>query len=196
MNLVERAKNIIVTPKTEWPVIASEKPDTGQILITYVLPLALISVVANIIGWGFVGSIFTSVKWGIAMGLIQFFSIFISIFLAAFIINALASNFASTKDSGRATQLVAYSFTPSLVGAIFAIIPVIGWLGMLFGLYGLYLLYLGLPHMMKTPKDKVGVYFVVSLIVMIIVYWVIAMVLTGIFLSIFGLSMYRMGGGF
>jgi hypothetical protein len=194
MNLVERAKNIIVTPKTEWPVIASESPDIGNILISYILPLALIPVIANIIGWGFVGAIFTSVKWGIAMGLVQFFSVFISIFIAAFVINALASNFASTKDTGRAVQLIAYSYTPALVGGIFALIPAIGWLGSLFALYGLYLLYVGIPHLMKTPQDKVAIYFIVSLIVMIIVYWVIFAILSGIFLTIFGLSMYKMAG--
>ncbi|MGA8263648.1 MAG: Yip1 family protein [Ignavibacteriaceae bacterium] len=194
MNLVDRAKNIIMTPKTEWPAIASETPNTQQILITYILPLALIPVIANIIGWGFVGAIFKSVSWGIAMGLVQFFSVFISIFIATFVINALAPNFASTKDSGRAMQLVAYSYTPSLVGGIFAIIPMISWLGSLFALYGLYLLYVGIPHLMKTPKDKVAVYFIISLIVIVVVYWVIAAILTGIFVTIFGLSMYHMAG--
>lgn len=192
MNLVARAKNIIITPKTEWPVIASEKADMQQIFVTYIFPLAFIPAIANIIGWGVVGSVFTSVKWGIAMGLTQFFSVFITIFIAAFVINALAPNFSSTKDSGRATQLVAYSYTPSLIGGIFAIIPGIGWIGALFGLYGLYLLYLGLPTLMKTPKDKTGVYFIVSLLVIIVVYWIIAMILTGIFVSVFGLDMLRM----
>ncbi len=51
MNLVERAKNIIVTPKTEWPVIASETPDTQQIMVTYVMPLVVLVAIANIIGW-------------------------------------------------------------------------------------------------------------------------------------------------
>jgi Yip1 domain len=194
MNLVERAKNIIITPKTEWPAIASETPNTQQILVTYILPLALIPVIANIIGWGFVGAIFTSVQWGIAMGLVQFCSVIISIFIASFVINALAPNFASTKDSGRALQLVAYSYTPSLVGGIFALIPAISWLGSLFALYGLYLCYVGIPHMMKTPKDKVAVYFIVSLIVIVVVYWIIAAILTGIFITIFGLSMYHMAG--
>jgi hypothetical protein len=93
-------------------------------------------------------------------------------------------------------QLVAYSYTPSLVGGMLAIIPVIGWLGTLFGIYGLYLLYLGLPIMMKTPKDKVAIYFIISLVVMVIVYWLIAMVLTSIFLAAFGLSMYGLAGAY
>ena len=70
----------------------------------------------------------------------------------------------------------------------------ISWLGSLFALYGLYLLYVGIPHMMKTPKDKVAVYFIVSLIIIVVVYWVIAAILTGIFITIFGLSMYHMAG--
>jgi Yip1 domain len=196
MNLVDRAKNIILTPKTEWPVIASETPNTQQILVTYILPLALIPAIANVIGWGFIGSIFTSVKWGIAMGLVQFFSVFISIFVASFVIDALASSFSSTKDFGRAMQLVAYSYTPSLIGGVFALIPVIGWLGGLFGLYGLYLLYLGIPHLMKTPQDKVAVYFIVSLIVIIIVYVVVSLILTSIFVSAFGLEMFRIANSF
>ncbi|HKI77625.1 MAG TPA: YIP1 family protein [Ignavibacteriaceae bacterium] len=196
MNLVERAKNIIVTPKTEWPVIASETSNTQQIMVTYILPLTVLVAIANIIGWGVIGSVYTSFKWGIAMGLVQFFSIFISIFIGSLVINALAPNFESTKDSGRAMQLVAYSYTPSLVGGMLAIFPVIGWIGTLFGIYGLYLLYLGLPTMMKTPKDKVPIYFIISLVVMVIVYWLIAMVLTSIFLAAFGLSIYGLSGAY
>ncbi len=48
MNLVERAKNIIITPKTEWDVIAKEEPNIQQILFGYVLPLALIPTIAAI----------------------------------------------------------------------------------------------------------------------------------------------------
>jgi hypothetical protein len=32
MNIVERAKNIIMTPKTEWSVIAGEQPNIAQII--------------------------------------------------------------------------------------------------------------------------------------------------------------------
>src|SRR5688572_32611435 len=32
MNLIERAKNIIISPAKEWDVIATETPDTGKII--------------------------------------------------------------------------------------------------------------------------------------------------------------------
>ncbi|MBK8909742.1 MAG: hypothetical protein IPM61_00275 [Chlorobi bacterium] len=50
MGLVDRAKNIILTPKTEWPVIETEEPDTGGMITGYALPLMLLPVVGTIIG--------------------------------------------------------------------------------------------------------------------------------------------------
>ena len=51
MNIVDRAKNIIMTPKTEWTAIAAEEPNVGQIISGYVIPLALIPAIAAMLGW-------------------------------------------------------------------------------------------------------------------------------------------------
>lgn len=55
MNIVERVKNIIITPKSEWQVIAGEEPDIKQIFMGYVLPLVLIPTIASVIGFGLIG---------------------------------------------------------------------------------------------------------------------------------------------
>ena len=99
------------------------------------------------------------------------------VFVAAFVIDALAPSFGSEKNMGRSIQLVAYSFTPIWVGGLLAILPAIAVVGTLLGLYGLYLLYLGIPKLKKTPEDKQIGYFVVSLIVIIVVYILIAYIL-------------------
>lgn len=193
MNLVERAKNIITSPKSEWTSIASEEPNIQQIMLGYVLPLALIPTIASIIGWGILGSgLIRSFTWGIAMGLVQFVSAFITVYLTAIVVNLLAPSFGSEKNMGKAIQLVAYSYTPAWVGGILNIIPFLSWLGALFGLYGLYLMYLGLPHTMKTPQDKTVIYLIVSIIILIVVYLIVGAILTTIFLSIFGLSLLSM----
>ena len=189
MNLVERAKNIILTPKTEWEAVAAEEPNIQQILLGYVLPLALIPTIATIIGWGVIGMFgFTSFTYGIAMGLVQIINAFLSVIIAGFVIDALAPSFGSQKNMGRAVQLVAYSMTPIWVAGILNILPTIGWLAGLIGLYGLFLLYLGLSPLMKTPEDKKVGYLVVSIIILIVVYFVIAAILTAILMAIFGLS--------
>ncbi len=197
MNIVDRAKNIIITPKTEWLTIAGEEPNIGQIFTGYVLPLALIPTIASIIGWGVVGSgVFgASIMFGVGKGVIELVLAFASVYIASFVIDLLAPNFGSQKSLGRAVQLVAYSFTPVWIGGILNIIPLLGWLGALFGLYGLYLLYLGLPHTMKTPTDKVVVYLIVSVIVIFVVWGVLTAILTGIVFAIFGLGMLGAGAG-
>ncbi|UCH65104.1 MAG: YIP1 family protein [Ignavibacterium sp.] len=191
MNLFERVKNIIVSPKTEWDAIGNEEPNVQDILFKYVIPLALIPTIAIIIGYGLIGIYgFRSIDYGLAMALVQILNAIISVFLAAFVIDALAPSFASQKNMGRAVQLVAYSMTPAWVGGIFNLVPAIAWLGSLFGLYGLYLLFVGLSPQMKTPEDKKVPYIIVSIIVLIIVYFVIAAILSAIILSIFGLSVF------
>jgi hypothetical protein len=191
MNLIDRAKNIIVSPKTEWDVVANEEPNIQQIITGYVLPLALLPTIAMIIGWGLVGILgFTSFTYGIAMGLVTFLNALIGVFVAAFVIDALAPSFGSQKSLGRAVQLVAFSMTPAWIGGILNIIPSIGWLGSLFGLYGLYVLVLGFVPLMKTPEEKKVGYIIVSIVVIVVVYFVIAAILTAILLAVFGLSMW------
>ena len=193
MDIVERAKKIIMTPKTEWLVIAAEEPNTAQIFKGYVLPLALIQAIAHTIGLGVIGrGMMSSFSWGIAMGLIQFIVAFVGVYISAYVIGYLAPRFGSQQDMGRAVQLVAYSYTPAWVAGILSIVPALGVLVFVGGLYGLYLMYLGLPQMMKTPQDKVIGYLVVSIIASIVTCWIITLLVTAIILSVFGLSAMTM----
>ena len=195
MNLVDRAKNIMLTPKTEWPVIAAEAPNPTAIMTGYVLPLALIPAVATVIGTGLIGGIMgTSLTWGIGMGVVSFISTVLGVYLTALVMNFLAPNFGSQKDFGRAMQTVAYSYTPAWVAGILNIIPAIGWLGALLGLYGLYLMYLGLPHTMKTPQDKVILYLIVTIIVLVIVFAILGAILGGIMAAMLGFGMMGVMG--
>jgi hypothetical protein len=196
MDIFERVKNIIMTPKTEWLVIAAEESNTAQIFKGYVLPLALIPAIAHIIGLSVIGrGMMSSFSWGIAMGLIQFILAFVGVYISAYVIAFLAPRFGSQQDMGRAVQLVAYSYTPAWVAGILSIVPALGVLVFVGGLYGLYLMYLGLPQMMKTPQDKVIGYLVVSIIALIVTYWIITLILTSIIFSVFGLSAMTMMKG-
>jgi hypothetical protein len=104
----------------------------------------------------------------------------ISVFISAFVIDALAPSFGSEKNMGRSVQLVSYSYTPGWIGGLLAILPSIALVGTLAGLYGLYLLYLGLPKLKKTPADKHVGYFVVSLLVIIVVYFILGLIMAAI----------------
>jgi hypothetical protein len=193
MALIDRAKNIIMSPKTEWAVIAAEEPNSGSMVTGYALPLILLSAVAAFIGYGLIGYELLGVKigginWGLHHALMAIIMGILSIYITSFVVDALAPSFGSQKNSGRAMQLVIYSMTPAWIGGILQIFPALGWIGSLFGLYSIYLIYLGLPHTMKTPQEKVAIYMIVTLVVLIVVYLLVGMVLGGIFMTMFGLS--------
>ncbi len=182
MNLIERAKNILLKPKEEWTVVDQETTSVQELVTTYLIPLALIPAVASFIRWGLLGYgsfIGASMSWGIKYALISLVTTIGGVYLSAFVIDALAANFGSAKDFRKAMQLVVYSYTPMLVAGIFQIIPGLSFLGIV-GLYGLYLLYIGMAPLMKTPEDKVTGYFIVSLIVLIVVYVVLGAILTAV----------------
>lgn len=199
MNLLDRVKNIIVSPAKEWDVINGEEPNSSGIMTGYVLPLAGAAAVAAFIGYGLIGINLgfgirlKGMDWGLYQAIVVLAGAFLSVFICAFVIDALAPNFGSEKNMGRSVQLVAYSFTPAWVGGLLAVFPALSIIGGLAGLYGLYLLYVGLPKLKKTPQDKQVGYYVVSLIVTIVVFIVIGLILSKLLLSVFGLS-YGMGG--
>jgi len=180
VNIVERVKNILLTPKTEWDVIAGEATQPKDLAITYVLPLAAIAAVAGFIGTVIIGSFFLgkmSFVWGLVGLVFHLIMSLVSVFVIAFVIDALAPTFGGQKNFNQAMKVAAYSYTPGFVGGIFTIIPILGGLvALLFALYGLYVLYLGLPKLMKNPEDKTIVYELVVIVVAIVIYMVIWMV--------------------
>jgi hypothetical protein len=132
--------------------------------------------------------------YGIVMAIVSLISAILGVFIASMIVNALAPSFGSQKDAGRAMQLVAYSATPAwLLAIIGGLFPIVAWLGFLGWAYSIYLMYLGLPAVMKTPEDKRVVYLIVSIICQIAVVMIVAAILTGILLSIFGLGLASIG---
>lgn len=192
-SLMDRVKNIITQPDKEWTVISLETPNTKKIIMGYVLPLAGLAAIAAFIGYGLIGVSYfgiriATVSWGLYYALNVLVGAIAGVFISAFVIDALAPSFGSEKNMGRSVQLVAYSYTPAWIGGLLAIIPMLGIIGGLAGLYGLYLLYVGMPKIKKTPADKHVGYYVVSLVVLIVVYFIIGLIMSGIVMSAMGLS--------
>lgn len=193
--MFERIKNMILSPKKEWGVIGDENASHGKLFMKYVLPLSLISTVAVFIGYGligvsFFGVHFHSVEWGIRQAIVQWVSLVGGIYVAAIVINLLAEKFQATKDFDKAFAVVAYSYIPALLGGIFYILPSLSVLALIPAIYSLYLLYTGLQPLMKVPAEKNTVYFIVSLLVLIVVAVVFSAVLNAIFVKSFMSNIY------
>ena len=188
--LIERVKNILIKPQAEWEVIAKEEPNVSKMTMGYVVPLALIPAIATALGIGLIGVNygffrFTSWSYGISSGIVAFVISIASCYLTALVVDMLAPSFESQKNYGRAFQTVVYSNTAMWVAGILNIVPGLGILAMLAGLYGIYIMYLGLPHTMKTNKDKVVIYLVVTILALIVIYFILSLILGAILASIF-----------
>jgi hypothetical protein len=187
MEIINRIKNILVSPNTEWQTIEAENLPHSKVFAGYVVPLALIPAVCALVGYGLIGYSVLGVHvgsfgWGLRQAIVQYAMMLGSTYLTAFVIDALAAGYGATKDFNRAFSLVAYAYTPMFVAGVFYLLPSLAWLASLAGLYGLYLLYMGLQPMMKAPAEKQTSYFVVSLIVTIVVAAVLSFILSAILL--------------
>jgi len=183
MSIVDRIKNICLTPNTEWPVIANEPASTGSLIAGYVAPLAAVSAVAGFIGVSLVGQsgFFTGtyrlpLVAGLALAVWTFIGAIIGVVVVGFLINALAPTFGAQQNSAQAMKVAVYSFTPAWIAGVLRIVPALGILAILGAFYGFYLLYLGLPTLMKAPKDKAAGYTVVTVVAAVIVIFVVNIV--------------------
>jgi Yip1 domain len=188
MNIIERVKNILITPKTEWEVINGETATTQSLLMSYVLPLAIVAAIGPLLS----GLLFAGVlglKYFIISAIIAFVSSIIAFYVSVIIIDMLAPSFGSEKNMGKSAQLVAYSGTPSYIGGLLSFIPVIGMIVSLAAwVYGIYLMYLGIGPLKKTPEDKKVVYMIVAFLIMIVLYFVVAAILGVILFAAMGVT--------
>jgi hypothetical protein len=182
MNLVDRVKRILLSPGPEWEVIDGEQTTPAAIYTGYIMPLAAIGPIAQLIGHSvfgitvpFMGTY--RIPFGSALigAILSYILTLVGTYVLALIIDALAPTFNGQRNQMQALKLAAYSSTAAWLAGIFALIPWLGFLGIL-GLYSLYLLYLGLPVLMKTPREKVLPYTAVVVLAAIVLFMIVGMI--------------------
>ena len=176
MNIVERAKNLIISPKSEWETISTEETSLQELYFSYALILALIPAISNFIGRSLIGYSFlgvtirTPLVKGLIGAIVYLVLALVGVFVLAYIIDLLAPSFGGEKEIMSSHKLAVYSATPGWIGGIFGIIPALWVIGLLFFLYGIYVLYLGANPVKKVPKEKTIVFTLVVIIVAIVIY--------------------------
>ncbi len=191
MNIVERAKNILMTPAQEWEVIKNEVLSTGDMYSQYVVILALIPAVARFIGQSLVGVSFfgggmrVPIFSGLAHAVVYYLLTLVGVYVLAFVIDTLAPSFGAQKNMNASLKVSVFSMTASWLASVFAIIPMLSVLSLV-GLYSLYLLYVGMKTIKEPPADKLVAYYVVTLVVTIVVYVVVGAIASAATLGGYG----------
>jgi len=177
MDLVQRAKSILLDPKTEWPVIEGEQGDAQYLFTNYVAILAAIPAVSAFIGYAIAGLGFGR---ALMLGIFAYVIYGVAWYLEALVIDALAPTFGGRKNFPSALKLAAYSSTAGWLAGIFQLIPPLSILSIL-GLYSLYLLWLGIPTLMKVPADRAIGYTAAVVVIMFVIMFVLILVLGFLF---------------
>lgn len=187
-SLINRVKNMILTPKTEWPVVEAEPTSIGQLYTSYVAPLALVAAVlafihVSLIGihLPFGGTIRQPFTMGLMSLVMTLVGAFIGLLVVGFVINVLAPTFGGTRDMRQAVKTAAYAFTPAWVGSVFGLLPTLSTLLQLAAdCYAIYVLYLGLPVMMRGKPEKAAGYTASVVVCTIILGFVVGAVMAGV----------------
>jgi hypothetical protein len=189
-SLVDRVKNILITPKTEWARIDAEPATVAGLFTGYAMILAALGPIASVLGGLIIGA---PMSFMIVSAVVTYVISLAMVFINSLIIDGFAPTFGGTKNNVQATKVAVYIGTPGWLVGILSIVPQLLPLTMLLGfvalIYGIYLLYLGLPRLMRVTQDKAVGYIVVVVAAWIIIYWLLLAVVMGIVLTTLGFGM-------
>jgi hypothetical protein len=163
--LIERVRNIILMPKTEWHVIEAEPTSVGQLYIRYVMPMAAFAAMMSFIRMSvigvnlpFGGTIRTPMASGLFEAAVTFILGLVGLYLVGLIINMSAPMFSADRNQRQALKTAAYALTPAWLGTALTFLPLGTLLQLIAGIYGIYVLYLGLPVMMRVKRNDASGY--------------------------------------
>lgn len=191
--LIARVKNILLTPKTEWPVVAAEQDTVQGLYTNYIMILAAIPAVIQLLKLSIIGTSIPFVggtfRLGIGAGITQMVVTYVIAlgvcYLMMLIVDALAPTFGGEKNQVQALKSIAYANTAGWVASVLGLVGMLGSLAALAAaIYGIYLLYIGLPSTMKCPQEKAGGYAAAT----IIIGFVLSLILGVVLASVTGLS--------
>lgn len=186
--LIERAKNMILGPRREWEAIAPEGSSIAQLYTGYILPMSIFAAVMTFVHLSvigvrvpFAGTIRSPMTSGLTSAVIGVVFGLVGVYIYSFIVNTLAPTFGGVRDSRQAMKIAAYSLTPAWLSTVLALSPVMATLlQFLAGCYGIYVLYLGLPVLMRSPRER-AVGYTASVVICCIVIGVLLGLLSAAF---------------
>ena len=185
--IIARAKNITLSPKTEWPVVAAEPDTVPDLYKNYIIILAAIGPIAQFIGQAvfgislpFVGSVHLPIGTLLVQLVLTYAMGLAMAFIVALIIDGLAPSFGGTKNQVQALKTVAYAWTPVWIASILGLFPFLGVLTLLVLLaaliYSIYLLNLGSQHTMQVPSTRSAGFTAVVIIISIVIGIILSMI--------------------
>ena len=182
--MLNRIKNILLQPASEWSVISNEPASVKSIFSGYAIPLSALQFVATVVAMGVLGigaelmelgGISVSLADTVLRGVISFAMSLVLLYVLALVCSKIAPSFNGNSDLVQALKLFTYSSTPTWVlGAIMPFLMGSMGLMMLVSLlslaalgYAIYLIYIGAGPTLGIPQEKLAGFTVVIIAIYI-----------------------------
>lgn len=173
--IINRFRNIVFSPSTEWDIIKSEKHDIQKILTTYLIPIIITIGIADLLG-GLIFQSFYSLTFRVLSAIITMIIPFSSILLSSYLISLLSPSFGAKSDLTSSIKLVTYSYSIQLLLSILInLLPFFSVLGIL-GLYFIFIIWQGVVPLMEVAEEKKVSFVILAVLIIIIISLLISFV--------------------
>lgn len=176
----KRMINILVFPRREFPAIKKENKNIRHVIVNYLVPLTMISILFQILGVVITGQfIYGTVTLLGSIASIMLVTLVISgcVLLTALIFDILRPIAGVKRNYYFSLCLAVYSSTPIFLASIVSVVKLLKPVSFLFTIYGLVLFSIGVIKLIDGDKEKKPLYIFLSLITIILTYVLLAVAL-------------------
>jgi len=183
---ITRAKNILLSPGTEWQIIKAEKTSERDLFFKYALVLGLIPSLCGLLGYLIFGIYIKQTRFQVHPGSAILWSVVSYVFnmatvlMSGYVIDAFSRTFRTTRDLNASMKVVIYSFTPVWLSGIFYLIPSANFLTTAGWIYMVIIMYFGLKIVKNVPGDRAAGYELLVYCVMVVFYYFTNLILTAL----------------
>ncbi len=166
--ILNRIKNILFYPKSEWDKIKVEEITNSDLFMKYALILALILPLSNILNWLFLGFAygFSSTIFPIVGASFKMYvNTLINVMITSFAIKIIGNLFKHGTTFNDATKIAVYSNTAIWIGGVYKLfgdslqaIIIVG------AIYSFVLLFLGIRSIINIKKTKLIIFYVLVIL--------------------------------
>ncbi|MET0682477.1 MAG: Yip1 family protein [Casimicrobiaceae bacterium] len=170
---LRRIVGLIFRPTEEWDAITEETTTVGALLRFYVLPLALLTPIATMIGmttfdrgWDPVHGYLVPTDRILAIGVTTYFAIIGSVLVLAAIFALIAPMYGAARDFRAALMVATYGAIPLLLAGATMLLPIMAVVGVVGLCHTLYLLWLGAQRLLHVPEGSCAEFIGISLVLL------------------------------
>ncbi|MGE0090545.1 MAG: Yip1 family protein [Bacteroidales bacterium] len=175
--IINRAKSLIITPRTGWNDIVNENQDFRTVIRNYLIYIALIPAFVNLIGYALVGyrvqfmGYATSFLLGLKLFVYFYIITLLAIYITTYIIDYFSKRFDAEKNFNKTFELITYSYTAIIFIGILNLSPAMSRMVSFLNLYCIYIFFFGFRKMTKIKPEKAMPYFIFNVVVIIAIYF-------------------------